>query len=150
MSMIHSNCALVGLSASLSRGTARLSTVRSMTVTMHGSARTRSAIHSLRVAFGWMLIHQCVEPERPGSTSDVSAWAFAGLEVLVWAEAAHARPQPYGGYDGARNGQRDHLHDGCLEHQVRSGRYARGWRRPAHARRLARDGGHRSAPGEAR
>src|SRR5918912_3017536 len=40
MSMIHSNWTLVGLSASLSFGTARLRTVRSITVSMPGNART--------------------------------------------------------------------------------------------------------------
>ena len=50
MSMIHSSCAELGCRSSLSAGTARYRTVRSMEMSMQGSARTASPIHSRRPA----------------------------------------------------------------------------------------------------
>src|ERR687895_708429 len=52
MSTIQSSCALVGFRSSLSDGTARCSTVRSIAYTTHASARTASPIHSRRPASG--------------------------------------------------------------------------------------------------
>src|SRR5579884_4110651 len=50
MSMIHSSWLPVGCSAALRCGTARLRTVRSMTVIMHGRARTARPTQAARGA----------------------------------------------------------------------------------------------------
>src|SRR5919199_1445766 len=55
MSMIHSSWTPVGLRSSLSFGTARLRTVRSMTVIMHGNARTTRP-SQVRAEARWVLI----------------------------------------------------------------------------------------------
>ena len=52
MSMIQSNCTLLGASASVRRGTARCRTVRSIEYNRHGSAMTANPIHSRLPAFG--------------------------------------------------------------------------------------------------
>src|SRR2546423_9889826 len=52
MSMIQSNCTLLGLRASVRRGTARCSTVRSIEYSRQGKAITASPIHSRFPAFG--------------------------------------------------------------------------------------------------
>src|SRR5215216_4862346 len=50
MSTIHRSCVPLGFKAVVSAGTARLSTVRSITVTMHGSARTATPSQARREA----------------------------------------------------------------------------------------------------
>src|SRR5829696_8745383 len=52
MSTIHSSWALLGCKSSLSLGTARFSTVRSMAYTRHGRASTANPTHSRRPALG--------------------------------------------------------------------------------------------------
>src|SRR5207237_3600460 len=52
MSMIQSNCTLLGASASVRRGTARCRTVRSIEYKRHGSAMTANPIHSRMPALG--------------------------------------------------------------------------------------------------
>jgi hypothetical protein len=52
MSTIHSSWALLGRRSALRRGTARLSTVRSIAYSRHGRASTANPIHSRRVALG--------------------------------------------------------------------------------------------------
>src|SRR5919106_5553653 len=52
MSTIHNNSALLGCRSALSDGTARCSTVRSITYSRHASASTASPIHSRRPARG--------------------------------------------------------------------------------------------------
>src|SRR6266540_3714946 len=56
MSMIHSSWALVGCSSRLIDGTARCSTVRSITYSRHASVNTPSPIHSRRPACRGLLI----------------------------------------------------------------------------------------------
>src|SRR5438045_1681707 len=52
MSVIHSSCVALGCRSRVSDGTARNSTLRSMTTSMQGSARAATPIHSLRPARG--------------------------------------------------------------------------------------------------
>src|ERR671910_2521936 len=80
MSMIHRSCALVGRRSSLISGTARCSTVRSITYSTHARAITPSPIQSRRVAFGGSStisippprsVVIAVGPLSPGSSSCV-------------------------------------------------------------------------------